>query len=246
MTTIALDTQTQKAQARSVVYAYLSLALLYPDEGTLNALREGQGALEAALETLHAPGLRQATEEAVHALEGHDASSLAADHERLLGLASGCLPYESEYDQAHIFQKSQQLADIVAFYRAFELELAPDLKDRADHLGVELEFMHVLAAKEAYAQVHGHGAEKVAVCRDAQRAFLEAHLGAWGPSFAQRLAEADPQGPYGVLARFLGSFLTIEVASFTLATPKPLELLEEEMEADSACETCPLVTGAGM
>lgn len=244
--TTTQDAPTQEAQDRGVVYAFLSLALFYPDEGVVDGLGEAQGPLHAALRRLHVPGIHLAADDLRKALATGDPADLPALHESLLGLPSGCVPYETEYDQAHIFQKAQQLADVTAFYSAFGLELSPELKERPDHVCVELEFMHVLASKEAYARAHDHGADKVALCREAQHAFLESHLGAWAPSFGRRLAEVDPRGPYGAIGRFLESFLVAEMETFTLPAAKPLDILEAEEELDPACETCPLVTGEGI
>jgi hypothetical protein len=65
-----------------------------------------------------------------------------------------------------------RLADLAAFYRAFGLEVAEDADERHDHICLELEFMCVLAAKEAYALEHQLDAEVLTLCRDAQKRFL--------------------------------------------------------------------------
>jgi hypothetical protein len=87
-----------------------------------------------------------------------------------------------------------RLADLAAFYRAFGLEVTEDAGERHDHICLELEFMCVLAAKEAYAHEHQLDADQLAQCRDAQKKFLREHLGRWTPAFARRLAAAtnDP------------------------------------------------------
>ena len=72
---------------------------------------------------------------------------------------------------------AERLADLAAFYHAFGLEVAEDAGERHDHLCLELEFMCVLAAKEAYAHEHQLDAEQLAQCRDAQKTFLREHLG---------------------------------------------------------------------
>ena len=83
-----------------------------------------------------------------------------------------------------------RLADLAAFYRAFGLEVANGAAERPDHIGMELEFMSVLAAKEAYAYEHQLDDDQCALCRDAQKKFLREHLGRWSPGFARRLARA--------------------------------------------------------
>jgi TorA maturation chaperone TorD len=76
-----------------------------------------------------------------------------------------------------------RLADLAAFYRAFGLEVAEDAGERQDHICLELEFMCVLAAKEAYAHEHQLDSDQLAQCRDAQKKFLREHLGRWTPAF---------------------------------------------------------------
>jgi TorA maturation chaperone TorD len=62
-----------------------------------------------------------------------------------------------------------KLADVAGFYAAFELTPATARPDMEDHIAAELEFMSVLALKEAYA-----GAEELpgglTVTRDAKEA----------------------------------------------------------------------------
>jgi TorA maturation chaperone TorD len=62
-----------------------------------------------------------------------------------------------------------KLADVTGFYAAFELTPATARPDMEDHIAAELEFMSVLALKEAYA-----GAEELpgglTVTRDAKEA----------------------------------------------------------------------------
>lgn len=237
--------KVQKAQARSLVYAYLSRGLLYPEPGIGGTSHDADASLDAAIAVLDSPGLAEAAQLVRQAFSTCDVGKLAVRYETVVGLASGCLPYETEYDQAHIFQKSQQLADVVAFYHAFGLALAPGLKERADHIGVELEFMHVLTAKEAYGLLNRHNADNVALCQDAQRAFLTAHLVPWVPSFGHRLIAADSDGPLGALGRLLLVFLSAEVATFALSLGKPVDLFEGEEDLGAGCETCPLTIETG-
>ena len=111
----------------------------------------------------------------------------AAEYQQIFGLmvSKKCPPYETEYcPQTFSVYRSQQLADIAGFYRAFGLEPSLDMPERHDHIALELEFMSWLIAKEDYAF---QSAEKVATCIDAQRSFLKEHLAWWAPAFAQAL-----------------------------------------------------------
>src|SRR5262249_11137265 len=59
-----------------------------------------------------------------------------------------------------------RLADLAAFYRAFGLEVAEEAGERHDHICLELEFMCVLAAKEAYALEHQFDPSDLSLCRE--------------------------------------------------------------------------------
>ncbi len=134
--------------------------------------------------------------------------------------------------------KSQTLAKLNALYEQFGVVPNPQLKDREDHLSVELEFMQLLAAKEAYAEENGHGGDKLALCRGAQKKFLENHLGLWGRAFSGRLdAHTGGRRFYGALARLLDAYLEHEIREIGLP-PGPIPPLADA-DAENEDETCP-------
>lgn len=136
-----------------------------------------------------------------------------------------------------------RLADLAAFYRAFGLEVADDAGERHDHLSLELEFICVLAAKEAYAIEYQLDAEELALCRDAQRKFLREHLGRWIPAFTRRLVAASDNPALGALADFTRSFVESECARFGV-NPGSEELLLRPVDeaSDRACDSCGLAS----
>jgi len=153
-------------------------------------------------------------------------------------ISNDCPPYESEYDQAHVFQKTGDLSDLSSFYEAFGVMPDPALKDRLDHLSVELEFMQVPTAKEAYALMHNHGETKVLLCRRAQEGFLVYHLAHWAKAFAQRLhKKAGPSSVYAPLAGLLDSYMGMELKRFGLdAVPEqPVRVTSPEQE-ENECD----------
>ncbi len=243
--------EAAEAAARSRVYAFLAEAFADPDPATLVRLREALPATEAAL------GLIGATESAAAlAALGSEIgnlgeSELADAHSCVfgLGVSGDCPPYEGEYGHAHIFQKTQCLADGAGFLRAFGLAASPAFKDRLDHISVELEFLHVLAAKETYALAQGHGEERLSIVRDAERKYLERHFGRWAPLFAARLESKAQSGPYAALARLLAAFVTEEMRALEVV---PLaagaDMLDPQLEEPAACEAClsPSVFHSGM
>ncbi len=134
-----------------------------------------------------------------------------------------------------------RLADLAAFYRAFGLEVADDAGERHDHICLELEFMCVLAAKEAYALEHQLDGEQLAQCRDAQKKFLREHLGRWTPAFTRRLAAATNEPTLQALAEFTRAFIETECVRFGV-TPGSEDLLLRPVDdaAERMCDSCGL------
>ena len=132
-----------------------------------------------------------------------------------------------------------RLADLAAFYRAFGLEVTEDAGERQDHICLELEFMCVLAAKEAYAVEHQFDSDQLAQCRDAQKKFLREHLGRWTPAFARRLAAATNEPTLRALAEFTRAFIESECARFGVNPgSEELSLRPVDEAADRACDSC--------
>ncbi|MCC6610338.1 MAG: molecular chaperone TorD family protein [Burkholderiales bacterium] len=222
---------------RSRVYGALSLAFSDPDPAVLHELRR---ALAVSEESLRALG------DAASGAQAHAARAIVARmslarwraaHVRCFGYAISkeCPPYEAEYDQANLFQQTQTLADIAGFYRAFGLETAPALHERADHIGIELEFMQFLCLKEAHAAGRGETPERVAHCRTSQAKFLERHLGVWACAFARRLRGVAGEGLYAALAQLLEAFLAAETAQLGVRPAAGGRLNEAPEAPDDAC-----------
>ena len=132
-----------------------------------------------------------------------------------------------------------RLADLAAFYRAFGLEVATDAGERQDHICLELEFMCVLAAKEAYAYEHQLDGDQLAQCRDSQKKFLREHLGRWTPAFARRLAAATNDPALRALAEFTRAFVESECIRFGVNPgSEELSLRPVDEAADRACDSC--------
>lgn len=231
----------ERAIARSQVYAFLARAFAEPDTETCAGLRRSLLETETALAALEATRSHAAIAAVGAELGKLDESEFAAAHYSVFGhLASGdCPPYEAEYGHAHIFQKTQCLADNAGFIHAFGLAAAPGFTERLDHISVELEFLHVLAAKEAYALAHGHGEERLEIVREAARKYFERHLGRWAPAFAARLESKAQNGPYAALARLLVPFLIEETLALDV-TPNPAAALPGGQPGDepAGCAAC--------
>ncbi len=193
----------QACLARAQVYRLLARGFGRPDRALQSLVKAGR--------------FRRALEEALAALDGTDAiravaglrdSGLDSEFVRLFSpsVDGNCPPYETEYTGAHVFMGAQQLADVAGFYRAFGLTVSSRLRDRPDHIAAELEFMYVLALKEARAFARGERAN-AGLCRDAQRKFLRDHLGRWLGAYSHRLSARAGEGFYDALAGVARAFV---------------------------------------
>jgi TorA maturation chaperone TorD len=174
-------------------------------------------------------------------------AELRAEYDRVFGLvvARECPPYETEYQpSSETFFRTQQLADIAGFYRAFGLEPSRTEPERVDHLAVELEFMAFVLLKKRLALAQGtrdpNRADHADVCDQVERLFLRDHLAWWVPSFATGLRRKAGDGLYAALGSFLAAFLPTERDCFQIDAPRlPLEpALIERPEEQTGCATC--------
>jgi len=169
--------------------------------------------------------------------EFRDAYTAAFGH-----AARGSCPLnEIEYGdiKADPLFQPHRLADLAAFYRAFGLEVAEDAGERQDHISLELEFLCVLAAKEAYALEHQLDSDCLAQCRNAQKKFLREHPGRWLPAFSRRLAAATQQPALCELAVLTRRFIESECARFGVEPGSgELGLRPVDEGAERLCETC--------
>jgi TorA maturation chaperone TorD len=166
--------------------------------------------------------------------------ALAEQYVALFDRQVACPPYEGAYGPPRMSGKAMQLADIAGFYAAFGMTATDRQPDADDHIGAELEFMGVLALKEAWALAEGH-ADHAEVTRAAQRAFLDEHLGRWGDAFAASVLDTAPPGLYATAACLLAAWLREECARLAV-TPVPLESRAPE---DDGPLTCPLAESRG-
>jgi nitrate reductase assembly molybdenum cofactor insertion protein NarJ len=228
------------AQAVQRAQAYLSLshAFLYPQENWLEDLP----LLAELLEALNVPLAQEAGQPARQL----DLAGLQAHHRDVFGLA-GSLCYETEFGLPHEFRQSQELADIAGFYRAFGFQVGAAVRERPDHLAAELEFMYLLALKEAYA-AENLTHEQVEICLTAQRRFLEDHLGRWIGPFRRalellvraRLGDAGVDSPYLWLAHRAEAFVLADADRLGAAAVReqPGSLQPTPFDPDFTCAGC--------
>jgi DMSO reductase family type II enzyme chaperone len=254
--TRTLQTVIDTAIARAFLYQFLARAFDDSAGKTWQWLTDAatRAAFTHAVHTLEnpSPNLERAGTALVAALQPHGFESFQTACVTAFGHAArgDCPLNEIEYGDLNadpLFQP-HRLADVAAFYRAFGMEVADSATERPDHIGMELEFMSLLAAREAYALEHQWDDADIALGHDAQKQFLREHLGRWSPAFARRLARAATDSTLVALAEFTGDFVTAESARFGLPPGNEDLLLRPVDTAEQLCSSCGLQTlppGAG-
>lgn len=170
-------------------------------------------------------------------------------------MSKQCPPYETEYyPQTFSVFRSQMLADVAGFYRAFGLEPSRDRPDRHDHIALELEFMAwMIARTERSRRLSKLGLAQTDICFAAQRRFFEKHLAWWVPAFARvlrRRADASigdsdqTRTFYGELATALAALIHIERYLLDVPPPEDLVAPRSTEDAEPGCDQCCAAAGS--
>jgi len=227
----------ERALWRAATYRALALAFSYPDAETFEQL--GADLEEICAHGLTGEsGLLPAAAALLAALRAADGAALGARHNELFAGEVACSPYETEYE-FDAFAKARQLADIAGFYRAFGLKAATDERaSPADSIATELDFLAHVALKLALAGADGRD-DRVGVCRDAARTFLEDHPGQWLPLFCRTLAGLEEVDSfYGAAACLCDAFINQEIEAHG-ARPRPAMVRRASRELEETL-TCPM------
>lgn len=234
---MARVTGEERALSRAAIYRLLGLSFTYPTRDAVTDLRRAASVARMGAGVIGA-AVFDAAEDLARVVEGVDQATLEASFQRAFTLSynEDCPVHETAFSARHIFQQTQHQADIAGFYRAFGVDARAE---RADHLSVELEFMYLLAVKEATAR-DGDEAEHVKLCRQAQRSFVRDHAARWMPLIAQRIDVAAGGGFYSAAARLLGAFVASEEKFLRLGNvarfrDEPVLIADEPGEM-----TCPM------
>ncbi len=169
------------------------------------------------------------------------AEAIAKEYPAVFGYCTSknCPPYETEYCALKdVHYRTQKMADVAGFYRAFGLQPSPAVHDRLDHIALETEFMAVLIARELFALQQKLGTDAVEVCRQAQRQFFRDHLVWWLPRFGRTLMDQSSE-TYRLFGTLICLFVPAERAILGLPPvprlPSPEIDPPEEMTCDQTC-----------
>jgi putative dimethyl sulfoxide reductase chaperone len=215
------------ALSRAQVYKFLADAFLYPRENWTDDVPLVNEIVQQSSLIPHQLEVNQTSLE-----------DLQFAHRHTFGIA-GSLCYETEYGLPHEYQQSQEMADLAGFYKAFGFHTGGEIRERPDHISVELEFMCMLALKEAYALEQDH-VENAAICIEAQSKFLAEHLGNWFSLFAQSLRLNAQDGPYLPLAHFATHYLQLEANRLGVkwAPRDRAKVKHTPFDPDMSCAAC--------
>ena len=228
--------------ARSRLYKVLSLALAPPETTILN----GSVKLVMLQDLARIVGVLQqevgeAARRVEQALEHIQNETEQVRREYEYGFSestSGHYPlYETEYASPHVFAKTQTMADIAGFYRAFGVRSSIGLGERPDQASTELEFMHLVTLMEANASSKGDK-EKAQVCLDAERKFIQDHMGRWLQGLGKLITETATTNMYRSLGRLVTIFLNDEIRRLG-AKPEEVLLRRQRplnLKNDDACD----------
>lgn len=229
---------SEEILARALLLRLLSQAFAYPTQIDTDCLLEDDVPLAlATAEQLPRP-VGEALDAFVGVVTGETASSLEARYREVFThVHSGdCPVYETDYGPRDVWRQSNELADIAGFYRAFGFD---PLGERPDHAAVELEFLHVLAYKEAWATAHRDEAN-ARLCREATAAFVRDHALTWLPALAARVEALAGEDAYAAVARLLSAFCSAESERLGVPLPEdpptPVSPSGFEDDAPGLCE----------
>lgn len=146
-----------------------------------------------------------------------------------------CSLNETSYGLRNTFAKGRQLSDLAAFYTAFGVKVA-EATESTDHLGVELEFMAFLALKEALAWMRKEK-ENIEICVDAQRKFLQDHLGTWIDRASDALKTLLGCELYKATGALASKFVNSEAIRLGVDVKKITDFMESETMPQEGCES---------
>ncbi len=212
-----MSTDAALAAARGQLYAFLASAFLRPPtarsvspilDGALLSGLAGQFGADAVVEF-----------ERFRTTFDQDWNALDQEYQSLFTVPLGryVTPYEAVYRDARIMDgevvrgllMGPSTLAVKAIYRDAGVEVADDVRELPDHIGLELGCMEVLCEAEARAREEGDGSG-VERATALQRRLLHEHLLQWVPALCERI-RANARGPFyrGIVA-LTGAFLDQE------------------------------------
>lgn len=225
---IAASATADTAVERAAYARLLALGFTAPHVDTLGEMLH----LAAVLEHDGPPGAEgDALRDILSALADPAVFGTApAEYSALFDGDAPCAPYEGSYEPDP-FRQTRQMSDVAGFYAAFGATAGGPDADRPDHVACELEFLSYLTLRVAGAREDGRDAE-IAVCADAEDAFMRDHLGRWLGAFCDRVVRHTVSPLYAGLGRLGSLFAAGECMRRGIEPPPLPEAKRWSVEAD--------------
>ena len=248
---IQISESVEELLAASQVYQFLSTCLLEPNKRALETLNN-EDYMSEVKSCISVSGNNEMIEtfNLLHkVLKDADVEKLERGYRATFGgatVAMDCPPYEMYYSGSQIWQQTQDLADISGFYKAYGIEMEQDTTTtRWDHVAVELEFLHFLTYKLAYA-IENHSKEEQESCLASKKKFLYAHIGRWIKAFSTSVVKKTPEDFYRQAATLATIFVHLEMTKLSVDADEIDEYMGNEpdylqrLEGKSAmaCDSC--------
>ena len=130
-------------------------------------------------------------------------------------------PYESLYRPERLQKKPAQ--EINRLFSEMGIQVPEEWHQPSDYIGVELDFMRLLCFKE----LEAHGSQQkdsIAEAVKAEQSFIEHHLGAWVPTFCEKMANQAREDYYRGVALLMMGLIEYDRIYFSRAQtvdPRP-------------------------
>ncbi len=154
-----------------------------------------------------------------------DMESLLEGYSRAFEPSGGLLApptetFHTSTTPGHAITRHVEVADVAGFYKAFGVKVAEG-SERPDHITAELEFLQLLALKEAQALEDEGGEENASICLNATRSFLKDHLLLWVVPFAEKLENPAVHPFYQALGQLLSDFVLWDASVLGIGDATP-------------------------
>lgn len=219
---------------RADIYRLLAMCFDKPSDANLEAIKglvnelcetglsSEEGRIEAILVNLNL------------SLQTSAPADLLDLYTRLFLTVTAAPPSEGSY---HMAERGPILADISGFYEAFGFR-ARESAGPPDQMKMQLAFMHYMAMKTVNAATKDNQ-EHLDVTLEAQRKFLDDHIGRWEKRIAQKMVEYTEYPFYLAVADLLVAWIEEDCKHFSVdPSPVPqnlLSVLDNSHPDDTKC-----------
>lgn len=147
------------------------------------------------------------------AAQSYDLPGLQSEYTHLFARNVSCPLNASAYGADGV-GAVHDLARTAAFYGAFGFRVSTNARELPDHLCIQLEFLGVLCAKEAFATDNGWD-DRATMCADARARFAGEHMATWVPQLRGRLEQHARLPVYVGLGRIVENLVRQEAPAGT-------------------------------